>query len=545
MNLPKLTTLVATEITAMTAKSGGIILSNGDSSPITAKGVVWDISPQPEISLETKTIETTGANSFTSTLNGLTPFTTYYVRAYATTSSGTGYGNQITFRTGPNLPSITTMPIENITATSASSGGMITNNGGSHILSQGLVWSTNPEPTLESPSKITDGTGNANFTSQLTNLHPYTTYYLRAYASNSGGTSYGNELVFTTKTAITTYSRLFDGYILNLGIDLVTTTDGGFVTSKEEIVKLDSLGNLLWKKGIRYNPNVVKSQIVKTQDRGYLIVNDIALHKFDEHGNVQWTDIRADEHNERSQDIGVAAEMEDGTYLVTSLDWENGPALQKLDNNGNLIWTKYPTYMQHTSLITNAENNSAVLVALSGSNRISIVKIDNESNLVWLKEYTHIKAIFDGKIIKCNNGSFILAMKTVGPYDSWSNWIVKLDHSGNLTWEKELKLGNGNQVNDITPVSDGGFVCVGYYYMTPYHPTIAFMLKLDQNGNEVWSFGFKPEQQYYDFLWSFWAVEETNDKGLAVLGSKSFIYNNQAGSGSWLLKTDANGNFNR
>jgi len=96
-----------------------------------------------------------------------------------------------------NLATISTMPIGNITSTSANSGGDIISNGGTPITQRGIVWSTSPSPTTANNS-TSNGSGTGSFTSNLNNLTTSTTYYVRAYATNSAGTAYGNELSFTT-----------------------------------------------------------------------------------------------------------------------------------------------------------------------------------------------------------------------------------------------------------------------------------------------------------------------------------------------------------
>lgn len=76
-------------------------------------------------------------------------------------------------------------------------GGNITSDGGSPITARGIVWSTNLNPTL-SNSKTSDGTGTGPFNSVMTGLSSLTRYYVKAYATNSNGTKYGNEVSFTT-----------------------------------------------------------------------------------------------------------------------------------------------------------------------------------------------------------------------------------------------------------------------------------------------------------------------------------------------------------
>ena len=103
------------------------------------------------------------------------------------------------------VPTLNTTAISSITSTTASSGGNTINDGGGTITAKGVCWSTSPNPTTAN-SKTTDGSGTANFTSSITSLSHSTTYYVRAYATNSAGTGYGNQLSFTTATPTITVS---------------------------------------------------------------------------------------------------------------------------------------------------------------------------------------------------------------------------------------------------------------------------------------------------------------------------------------------------
>lgn len=207
--LPEITTNEITDITSSTATSGGNILSNGGGE-ITERGVVWSTEQNPTINLDTKTVDGSGIGDYTSNMSNLLPATLYYVRAYATNSAGTSYGNEMTFSTLLALPTLTTENMTNILAMSAESGGNITSDGGAEVTSRGVVWSTAQNPTVELETKTEDGTGIGTFESSLLNLTPNTLYYVRAYATNSIGTAYGNELTFTT----TDYASLYpDGTV--------------------------------------------------------------------------------------------------------------------------------------------------------------------------------------------------------------------------------------------------------------------------------------------------------------------------------------------
>ena len=96
------------------------------------------------------------------------------------------------------VPTIKTVEVTEVSDKSAVSGGIISDNGGGDILQKGVVWDIEKNPTTELPTITKDGVGNESFTSKMENLKASTTYYYRAYATNSAGTAYGEELSFTT-----------------------------------------------------------------------------------------------------------------------------------------------------------------------------------------------------------------------------------------------------------------------------------------------------------------------------------------------------------
>lgn len=193
--LPDLTTLVIGNITSSGAGGGGNISSDGGSA-VTARGVCWSTNPGPTVD-GNKTANGSGTGQFSSPITGLMAVTKYYVRAYATNSVGTAYGNEVSFTTLANLATLSTHAVTNIADLTATSGGNITNNGGAEVTARGICWSTTSNPTIAN-FKTTNGTGNGDFTSDMTGLYPSTIYYVRAYATNSAGTAYGNEVSFTT-----------------------------------------------------------------------------------------------------------------------------------------------------------------------------------------------------------------------------------------------------------------------------------------------------------------------------------------------------------
>ena len=208
INPPGVTTLPVSEITASNAKGGGRVNDAGGGT-IKSRGLVWDLNHNPTIgNCAGSTNEGSGLGTFSCALTDLSHGTTYYVRAYASNEEGPGYGEELSFTTFSVEASLTTAPVVNITHNSARSGGSITDDGGAPITERGICWSESPGPTTAN-KKIVWGAGTGDFTCELTGLKRYTDYYLRAYAINSAGTSYGNEISFRTEAETPKLSRVF------------------------------------------------------------------------------------------------------------------------------------------------------------------------------------------------------------------------------------------------------------------------------------------------------------------------------------------------
>lgn len=202
--LPTVTTTAATSITSNSAISGGNVTSEGGGS-VTARGVVWSTTSNPTIDNKLGiTSNGSGSGAFSSNITGLTYGTTYYVRAYVTNSVGTSYGSQTSFNTLPIIPTLTTTTLTYVTTSTATTGGNITNNGGANITARGVVWSTSPNPTIALTTKTSDGTGSGSFISSISGAAAKSTFYVRAYATNSAGTAYGQEFTFTTQNDVIT-----------------------------------------------------------------------------------------------------------------------------------------------------------------------------------------------------------------------------------------------------------------------------------------------------------------------------------------------------
>jgi len=236
---PVVQTFAVENITSYSATCGGEVTADGGAD-VTSRGICWSTLQNPTIN-DNYTNDGTGTGVFSSSLTELSPNTNYYVRAYATNSIGTAYGQQTSFTTLTNLPEVSTGNITNITASSATCGGNVISDGGDIVTARGICWSTSQNPMLND-SHTEEGTGTGYFSSNITRLTAGTTYYVRAYATNSAGTAYGQETSFTalalptvstsTVTDITASTAICGGHVTGTGGSNVTARGVCWSTSQ-------------------------------------------------------------------------------------------------------------------------------------------------------------------------------------------------------------------------------------------------------------------------------------------------------------------------
>ncbi|UCH15010.1 MAG: hypothetical protein JSV22_03350, partial [Bacteroidales bacterium] len=299
------------DITSHSAIVSGTINDAGEKG-ISQHGHCWAPYSNPDIDTDARTElgARNNTGSFSSNITDIAPGTTYYIRAYATSYGVTIYGDNVSFTTNEAfLPTITTKLPENITTNSATCGGNVTDDGGEFVTERGVCWSTSENPTLENNEGYTnDGDGMGEFTSSLEGLSANTIYYVRAYATNSAGTTYGDEMSFATQDAVSiSWQKILGGSGGEWAVSIQQTTEGGFVFAGASnsndgdvsgnhggydfwIVKLFPSGEIEWQNSLGGSFLDYSNYIKQTDDGGYIVAGFSNSNDGDVTGNHGYGD---------------------------------------------------------------------------------------------------------------------------------------------------------------------------------------------------------------------------------------------------------------
>ena len=197
LTVPTVETYNAENVSYTTATAKANVVADGGAT-VTERGFCYSTSNTNPTLCDGKITVGNGTGNFNYSFTDLTDNTTYYIRSYATNSVGTAYGSTINFTTTEiTAPTVAATTATNVSYTSVTLGGNITNDNGATVTERGVCYSTSTNPTI-SNSKKAVGSGTGSFSINITELNKKVTYYARAYAINSKGTSYGSVVSFTT-----------------------------------------------------------------------------------------------------------------------------------------------------------------------------------------------------------------------------------------------------------------------------------------------------------------------------------------------------------
>jgi uncharacterized delta-60 repeat protein len=316
-------------------------------------------------------------------------------------------------------------------------------------------------------------------------------------------------------TGNVTWQKAYGNSVNDVVSSIQQTSDGGFIVAGFTgshmynldfwVLKLNNTGNVIWQKTYGGSDLDAAWSIQQTSDGGYIVAGDTSpLHIL---GSI--SPISAD-------------------YYIWVL---------KLDANGNVTWQKaYSGSGVEDARSIQQTSDGGFIVAGMNDNGFWVLKLNSTGNVTWQKAYGGSSTDHGRSIQQTSDGGFIVAGRTAsygaGDYDIW---VLKLNSTGNVTWQKTYGGSNWDDTDSIQQTSDGGFIVAG---STNSYGGYAdcWVLKLNNTGNVIWQKTYGGSD--HDAASS---IQQTSDGGFIVAG-----YTGSYGAGDydiWVLKLNSNGNI--
>lgn len=331
-----------------------------------------------------------------------------------------------------------------------------------------------------------------------------------------------------------------NGVSNELGRDICEASDGGFVIAGAQgsstlIVKTDIDGNIVWSKNYVIGSMLsVPWAIQKTSDNGYIITGqmlaagytyDYFLLRLDETGDSLWSKTY---NNEMDDDARAVLETSDGGFIVAgysvSCDMDFEIFIVRTDSFGEIIWTNSYGNPDNTYAYAIEQTDDGYITAgkiFSGSEYYSdiyAVKINNDGVVQWTNSYGNQYNDMAQSITATADGGFILGGESrLEDTNTGDAYFVKINADGDTLWTKIYGgIHDDETCNSIIQTDDNGFMAIGYRRIDPSSLTRAWMLRLDETGDTIWT------QYYGPAYWTLGSsIIKTSDTGYIFTGTAS------------------------
>ena len=313
------------------------------------------------------------------------------------------------------------------------------------------------------------------------------------------------------------------------------------------MLKLDYNGDIVWRKTYGLSTAIALS-VQQTSDGGYVVAGwknsspaGIFVLRLDSNGGIIWTNIYGSDDPPTFIYNSSIIQTQDGGFIMTggtkSLD--EALLVMKINTTGAITWQKkYPTSVashgERKYPIQQTSDGGYIIAGDSRNGDIWILKLDGNGNTSWQKTYGGEELDFALSIEETIDGGFIVAGGTysfgAGADDFW---VLKLDNSGNVSWQKTYGGESWDFASSIKNTSDGGYIVVGGSSSFGNYDNL-WILKLDGTGNILWQRIYLERRSGF-----FPTLELTSDGGYVILSASSNPPTNDWKI--WVLKLDSNG----
>jgi hypothetical protein len=361
------------------------------------------------------------------------------------------------------------------------------------------------------------------------------------------------------------WEQTFGGPNNQIGKSIQQTTDGGYIITGYTnsfvgnggydvyLLKIDENGNVQWSKTFGGNEYDSGNTVQQTTDGGYIIGGytssfgngeEVYLIKTDENGNELWSQTFGGSETESYRGSSLQQTTDGGFIITGTLEVEYNSSyddiyLIKTDENGNEEWTQtfggegneISESIQQTTdggYIITGETSS-----FGNGYELYLIKTDENGNEQWSKTFD---VIYGRSVQQTTDGGYIL----LGQYWNGTNDIclIKTDENGNEQWSQTFG-GGGDEIGySIQQTTDGGYIMVGYTNSFGNGTQDVYLIKTDENGNELWSQTFGDIYSDKGF-----SIDITTDEGYIITGSKQFNVNGNPFTDVYVIKTNQFGNI--
>ncbi len=305
-------------------------------------------------------------------------------------------------------------------------------------------------------------------------------YVVAGHTTSFGDNSFNGYFLKLDSYGNILWQKTIGGAGFDFIYSILETTDDGIVmvgltssygagNNDVYLMKIDSVGNLVWEKTFGGTGSDIGISIALTFDGGFILSgftnsfsgnNDVYLIKTDSIGNLLWEQTLGDENSNTAYSVCITPD--DGFVTV-------GSSLIKTDSLGILIWEKPIS----GSVVKNSSVNGLIIIGES------FIKTDINGNVIWEKPISgvDVKETFDG--------GYVILGRIDTLNSDLDTYLIKTDSSGNIIWEKEYSWLGTNYGNWISQTSDGGYIVTGSASSIDEASIDLYLLKVDSIGNYV------------------------------------------------------------
>ncbi len=379
-----------------------------------------------------------------------------------------------------------------------------------------------------------------------------------------------SQVVFSGSAQGASWSRTYGGTVgdwADAAGAAQQTSDGGYIVVGETtsfgsgdfdiwLLKLNADGNVVWQKTYGTTGTDYSSSVQQTSDGGYIVVggttsfgvvmHNIWLLKLDADGNVVWQKTYGGAGIDYASSV---QQTSDQGYIVAGGTESFGAGnrdiwLLKLDAAGNVAWEKTygGTGTDEANSVQQTSDQGYIVAGRTesfgaGNRDIWLLKLDAAGNVAWEKTYGGTGSDYAQFVRQTADMGYIVAAATSYSFGSTSDvWLIKLDGSGSITWQKTYGGEGGERPYSVQQTSDGGYIVAGDTTSFSAIDYDRWLLKLSGNGSVTWQKTYGGPGD--DFAYG---VQQTTDGGYIVVGETTSF-----GAGSydiWLLKVENDGSL--